>query len=549
MKLQICLAISRDRVVDGIVTKLAKYKRREFATLVAQKTLANRVVEADPTTTFSYTTWITKQLLASSFPAEDLPQVRDTLAIFHRRKVANELPAASRNVDKLTWPQVQQLTADNSKFVSLPELLRTGKHFYPSQAELLHHDSRCAVVLVKTVDASRHFGRGTVWCTARTDEQNLYQHYSKRNNTLYYCSFFAKSPPDCRVAFVFGPDQQFPNEANHFLSEHDQLALVEHYPVLKRVFGAVARQHSVLWLMDVQPSDWDAVLERHGWAKLAAAVPHLDLNQASEAVQAEALAHDPQLAATITTKTPVLRLVQLVNKLGTLSSARCQVVTRRLAANSHVLPTARSVHSLEFSTVDDYAQFFHLDTLQNALPYLTGDDRWEVDYSDDEDCVKLITKLPQSSRKELEDKAASYFTDTDGWDEADQSASGVYAILREHDDELVVRLHWAVRDGYSNGAHAAMWDEFIKHFNRDWLNNDPISVPLSYRNVANLVATDLEMPNTTIEGECGSVGAWLMDAVPYDELGDEMQVVDMRQPAWGWEGYDQEAAVESFRSY
>ena len=133
-------------------------------------------MDADPTATKRYAQWILRQVGDGKVEREDIPKFRRDLEIFHRLK--HRMP--ERDINRIADPQRLY------EMVSPFEGAETGKREAKNRrkdalhgAEVLFECEEGRIRKPCTEAAAVELGRGTRWCTAATDSENWFDHYSK----------------------------------------------------------------------------------------------------------------------------------------------------------------------------------------------------------------------------------------------------------------------------------------------------------------------------------------------------------------------------------
>ena len=296
------------------------------------------IIRADPTykrSSLSFVDVLVKWLLSDEIHEEDLLGfVKDTLAKFQKKRAANTLSVELRNLTLLSWQQVLETVRDSTHFVSNEQLLRDGKDYFTSfQAKLIYSDFDLAVVLILSQAASVHFGRNTVWCTSRDNDQNLWEHYAEKN-VLYYTYFWHETYPNSKIAFVFGKNTQFPNEENKMLETKDKIKLTKKYPQLCAIFKEQAEKVNQLWLLKNPSEEIQlAAITSNSHAIKYIANP-------SEAVQLAAVTNDCYVIEYIKNPSEAVQLAAVTKNYYTIEYIKDPNEAVQIAAvtsNSHAL--------------------------------------------------------------------------------------------------------------------------------------------------------------------------------------------------------------------
>lgn len=138
----------------------------------------SQIVSADPTSGSDkmgkYSKWLLWLYQNNNLKLEDLYKATEYLTLFHKfkNKIENN---------------------DIGKYQSLPELYRTVQPFEGQkthgeevrdikngEAEKVYEDNTWLVVVPHTERAACYYGKGTKWCTAATEGDNMFDEYNKQ---------------------------------------------------------------------------------------------------------------------------------------------------------------------------------------------------------------------------------------------------------------------------------------------------------------------------------------------------------------------------------
>jgi hypothetical protein len=197
-----------------------------------------RLEAMDPTPNKKYTQWIAQQYINKvdghlQFRLEDAPQVRQTLERFEQIK--RNLP--EKDINKYTYYALED-TVDNTFDVELQQpdqKPQTPQQTYeiPDDATVLYNGPLGLLAIPHTQEASCELGKGTSWCTARTDDKNQFYEYNDKAE-LYI--WHDKSGQ--KYQFYFGPDTQFTNQKNRPIDKKTLQYFRTEHPVLKKFFAS-----------------------------------------------------------------------------------------------------------------------------------------------------------------------------------------------------------------------------------------------------------------------------------------------------------------------
>jgi hypothetical protein len=244
---------------------LLEYKRDETAKRLGNKlvtvepnhTDVNEILtqlEAmDPTPNKKYVQWIAKQYITKvdghlQFRLEDAPQVRQTLQRFEQIK--RNLP--QKDINKYTYYALED-TVDSAFEVELqqPDQKPQAQQTYevPEDATVLYNGPLGLLTVPRTPEASCELGKGTSWCTARTDDKNMFGVYNikselyiwhDKSGKKYQFYFGAKYNEDVDSDDPlddFETDIQFMDQKNRPIDKKTINYFRTEHPVLKKMFA------------------------------------------------------------------------------------------------------------------------------------------------------------------------------------------------------------------------------------------------------------------------------------------------------------------------
>lgn len=155
--------------------------------------------EADPTPNGKYFQWIIKQYLSKLFRLEDTPRVREQLIQFGELARRNRLE--QKDINKYTYRTL--VDALDQAASPTPTNPPTAAPLVNTKGSVVLYQGPLGVLAVPlTKDASCVLGRGTSWCTARTDSDNMYDNYAP-DGSLFVWIGSAKEKYQFHVPGVF----------------------------------------------------------------------------------------------------------------------------------------------------------------------------------------------------------------------------------------------------------------------------------------------------------------------------------------------------------
>jgi hypothetical protein len=122
----------------------------------------------------------------------------------------------------------------------------------------------------------------------------------------------------------------------------------------------------------------------------------------------------------------------------------------------------------------------------------------------------------------------------------------IIAVMEEEDDSIYDQIGWAISDGHRAGAesvmHESFWswaaDPFTDHGSLYFENDNQ-----KYDSVVSIVLSTGDL--MTIMDEYSDEGEFL-DQIDYNGWADHIELEELDEPYYGWDGYNEDAALESF---
>lgn len=169
--------------------------------------LIDDIHHSDPHPRKSNTEWMIRQYNNAEYKREDLPSVADTLNHFERFK--KNLPAGHRDINN-------HQSLSDLRNILRPHIEKSQKksNSILSGADLIHDKDGVKVYHAKTKEAMCELGSGMPWCTARRDDRNMFQHYTKDGSKHYVVHLAREQAPYRKLGVIF--------EKNEFQDENNQ---------------------------------------------------------------------------------------------------------------------------------------------------------------------------------------------------------------------------------------------------------------------------------------------------------------------------------------
>ena len=174
--------------------------------------IANNI---DPTTNSKYTKWIISRFVDPNGGirfVEDLSKLTDPLTRYAKLTQSGVIPTDQRDINKfksmnlllnLMDQYVEKKTGREERQNEEENLIKSG------QAVLYKDTGALKIMIPKTKEAAKYYGRGTRWCTAG-DKDNRFKYYNKQG-PLYDIIFRGS-----------GVKWQFHFESAQFMDERDK---------------------------------------------------------------------------------------------------------------------------------------------------------------------------------------------------------------------------------------------------------------------------------------------------------------------------------------
>lgn len=446
---------------------------------------------ADPTKNKQFLQWLIKIYLQGNLRLEDTYKATEYLTVFIKAKP--KLQPAERDINR--YQSLIELYQAVTRFREQPEEMESGKEqqravakemHSEEHAEILWNDNILKVVIPKTEEASCYFGRNTEWCTAATTSTNRFSSYSDRG-PLYIILDKTKNKR-WQLHFDTG---QFMDETEEEVNIEQ---LTDTYPQLLNV----PKLGDDLKILLMQQTAYDTYRKNGGMT--------------------------PDLLKAIT------------SYFGEYLGADYNPGRKIFVLDSN--PNAKSF-------IDEYVSDSY--AIEWAMKALGGDEYQDFYESvSDEDVVDLFDDLQQKHPEEYE-RLRSFFEHVygDQYEDDFSRPRDLVELLEDEDEELLNIARSSVEDGHRYGAEAEMSKAVTKYFE------------------------DLPTTNLRVDLSPALYGDWWEGAVelilPEDDMAQVVQelskeeadlsveswesilsIKDIDQPNYGWQDYDEKAALETF---
>ena len=178
----------------------------------------NELIQADPTYNKEkdifgkYSKWILQQYLNKNFKDEDIYKINDYLTAFDKYK--SKIQQKDINQYKTPVELFKSIEPFTNKEKDGDESIMSNKELSTkiksNEAKKVYEDNDWTVIVPETERASCYYGKGTQWCTAATNGNNMFDHYHEQGD-LYI--IINKQNPDEKYQFHF--------ESSQFMDVHD----------------------------------------------------------------------------------------------------------------------------------------------------------------------------------------------------------------------------------------------------------------------------------------------------------------------------------------
>lgn len=171
----------------------------------------NKIVKADPTqkpdgSVGSYTKWMLNLYKKGNLKLEDLYKATEYIGLYIKNK------QHLKGVDMNKFKSLSELFNVIQPFIENPDEFKSNKEKYneiKDGAEKLYEDEKWIVIHPKTKEASCLYGKGTQWCTAAEQSDNMFDYYNEEGK-LYI-----------NINKETGKKYQFHFESGQFMDEND----------------------------------------------------------------------------------------------------------------------------------------------------------------------------------------------------------------------------------------------------------------------------------------------------------------------------------------
>ena len=228
--------------MGGSISQAAE-QENQLSNLEPQEQV-ERVLEkaesADPTPNKKYVLWIVRQFVKNNLKFEDINEfLRNDIQDFHELpKQRKQQLGIETDINQYTWRDIREIAIKLEKARDLEEPVDAKLDYeHIDDMTVLYVGDMGQLIIPETENASCEIGAGTKWCTAATEFDNSFDHYS--NNGPLYVWIPSRKMPEKKISKKF----QFHFESAEFMEKNNkriesdllQYFRTEH-PVVKKLF-------------------------------------------------------------------------------------------------------------------------------------------------------------------------------------------------------------------------------------------------------------------------------------------------------------------------
>ncbi len=204
------------------------------------RSIFNEIIESDPTTALKdskmgvYCKWLLKIYINKKLLLEDLYKATEYLTAFHqfKHKIQQKDINYYKSLPELFKAVVPFLEKEETKFENDEERKLAG------QFKEVFRNDKYRIIIPKTLKASKYFGRGTEWCTTKSDN---FEDYTRHQDISKI------SPFNLYILYTENLDDrlQFHFDAQQFMDINDEDIEMGTFwkenPDIKKLFKDVLR--------------------------------------------------------------------------------------------------------------------------------------------------------------------------------------------------------------------------------------------------------------------------------------------------------------------
>ena len=232
-----------DFVIKQLGNQLVSAFQQKEKKPTTPEEIVNTLSKADPTPNKQFLQWISRSYIRGEFRAEDVGQIKLDLDLFS--KIKNKLEIKDINqYKKLSDLRRAIIPFENQDVRSGKQMKKeeAAGFFERGEAEWFYRGSSLKILIPKTEAASCYFGKGTKWCTAATQSENMFDDYS--SEAPLYIIITNSSE---RYQFWMADDEH--QLMNVMDEEVDIVKFVERYPEVINAFRGKIPETDVLFVV------------------------------------------------------------------------------------------------------------------------------------------------------------------------------------------------------------------------------------------------------------------------------------------------------------
>jgi len=247
-------ALAKTPVAGGKTLGQAVYERmnelQPSPDLTEEKAL-EILATADPTPNNRYVKWIARTYLSPNshiiFP-EDAGKIADALAIFSKAVQSGAIPMEKRDINKIKSLRDLYEITDELSDEDLKSNREIKRDIKDEGLEKIIDDGDFIVYKIKSKDAACLVGKGTKWCTASDQSNNMFDSYNEKGDL--YTLIVGSGDNQRKYQFHYEADQ-FMDEQDSPLTDSD-IQLLSKYNGYKDFLNGQIKKHYAKYIEDTE---------------------------------------------------------------------------------------------------------------------------------------------------------------------------------------------------------------------------------------------------------------------------------------------------------
>lgn len=127
-----------------------------------------QLVASDPTDSKKYLEWMCREYVGTSRPLS-VVELKDVVTDYHNLTQKKKLGPNERDIYKLSFDDVKRIGGEDRK--TKAEIKKEVKY---KDAEKVFEDDRLLILLIKSWEAAKLYGKGTRWCITQTNSPDMW---------------------------------------------------------------------------------------------------------------------------------------------------------------------------------------------------------------------------------------------------------------------------------------------------------------------------------------------------------------------------------------